>query len=132
MSDAAKPLRPNLNRQIIVPSDNRTYSPLGLRSGIGLRGPRPCNVTGSKPVGSIKVRGLAVRRINTEAAAKYLDCSIRTLEDWRLSWPKAGTTGTSEQGKGPAFFKVGKRVLYDVHELERFYASRTARRLHCA
>lgn len=45
------------------------------------------------------------------AAAEFLHHSPRTLEQWRLT------------GYGPAFYKVGRRVLYAVADLEKFIAA---------
>lgn len=75
---------------------------------------------------STNTRWSGIRRVNSEIAAKYLGVSVRTLEDWRQSWTKERAVGTPEQRKGPAFVKVGKRVLYDVGDLERFLAARQA------
>ena len=43
--------------------------------------------------------------LTTREAAEFLRLSSRTLEGWRVT------------GGGPAFFKVGSRVLYDQGEL---------------
>jgi len=45
------------------------------------------------------------------AAAAYLHHSPRTLEQWRVT------------GYGPAFHKVGSRVLYAIADLEIFIAA---------
>ena len=73
-----------------------------------------------------------VRRVTAMAAAKRLGVSVRTLEDWRQSWRHADEEGKPELRKGPKFFRVGKRVLYDVHDLDAFNAARRARGLHRA
>jgi hypothetical protein len=49
---------------------------------------------------------LAVRYVRTAAAARYLTLDPATLADWR-----------SEPGKGPAYRKVGGRVVYAVVDL---------------
>jgi excisionase family DNA binding protein len=46
--------------------------------------------------------------VTTEEAAKYLRLKKQTLEAWRLS------------GRGPAFLKLGRRVIYQRESLERF------------
>jgi hypothetical protein len=49
------------------------------------------------------------RRLREEAAASYLGgLSPWTLEKWRRT------------GRGPLFLKVGRTVLYDVEDLDRF------------
>jgi Helix-turn-helix domain len=50
-------------------------------------------------------------RINTDAAAVYLDVSKRTLEEWRRA------------GRGPQFIKIGKKIVrYEIAELDKFVA----------
>lgn len=52
----------------------------------------------------------AARRLSEREAAAYLGpLSERTLQDWR-------TKGTG----GPAYIKVGRRVAYDVADLDAF------------
>lgn len=46
-----------------------------------------------------------------DRAAEFLHHSPRTLEQWRLT------------GYGPAFHKVGRRVLYARADLEAFVSS---------
>ena len=48
----------------------------------------------------------------TEEAARYLRLKKQTLEVWRL------------KGTGPAFLKLGRRVLYRREALEQFIAER--------
>jgi predicted site-specific integrase-resolvase len=48
--------------------------------------------------------------ITTEEAARFLRLQKQTLEAWRLT------------GKGPAFLKLGRRVVYRRESLERFMA----------
>jgi len=48
----------------------------------------------------------------TEEAASYLRLQRQTLEAWRL------------RGTGPAFLKLGRRVVYRREALERFMAER--------
>jgi hypothetical protein len=43
--------------------------------------------------------------LDQEAAAAYMTLSPRTLEKFRV------------RGDGPAYFKIGKRVLYKVEDL---------------
>ena len=54
------------------------------------------------------------RRVNTAQAAEYLgpDFSPRTLERWRWA------------GGGPVYIRIGKRVYYDVSDLEAFLKSK--------
>jgi hypothetical protein len=49
------------------------------------------------------------------SAARCCGVSPRTLEKWRVS------------GDGPPFYKVGKKVVYDVDELNAWMASRRRR-----
>jgi hypothetical protein len=53
--------------------------------------------------------------LTTAQAAAYLGISPRTLEDWRLT------------GFGPAFIKMGRRVLYRLHDLGDFIEARLRR-----
>ena len=49
------------------------------------------------------------RRLSEREAAAYLGpVSVRTLQDWRV------------QGVGPTYSKLGKRVAYDVRDLDAF------------
>jgi Helix-turn-helix domain len=48
----------------------------------------------------------------TEEAARFLRLQKQTLEAWRL------------RGTGPAFLKLGRRVVYRREALERFMAER--------
>lgn len=51
----------------------------------------------------------SARRLNEREAAAYLGpVSVRTLQDWRV------------QGVGPTYSKLGKRVAYDVLDLDAF------------
>ncbi len=53
----------------------------------------------------------AKRRLSEREAAAYLGpVSVRTLQDWRV------------RGIGPAYAKLGKRVAYDVSDLDAFVA----------
>jgi hypothetical protein len=50
-------------------------------------------------------------RLSEREAATYLGpISIRTLQDWRV------------RGIGPAYTKLGKRVAYDVVDLDAYVA----------
>ena len=51
------------------------------------------------------------RRLSEREAAGYLGISVRTLQDWR------------QRRTGPAYSKVGRRVVYDVLDLDAFLAS---------
>ena len=46
--------------------------------------------------------------LDCEMAAEYLGLSPITLADWRM------------QSKGPKFAKLGRRVKYDVADLDTF------------
>lgn len=52
------------------------------------------------------------QKLNTEEAAAYLGIKRNTLEVWRC------------KHKGPRYSKIGTRVLYDVNDLEAFFAAR--------
>ena len=47
-------------------------------------------------------------RWNTTRAAQYLDMPTATLTYWRA------------QGTGPTWYKLGRRVMYDRADLDRF------------
>ena len=49
-------------------------------------------------------------RLNTIEAAKYLGVSVSYLKKLRAA------------GGGPKFYKVGKRVIYEAGELDRWLA----------
>lgn len=52
------------------------------------------------------------RRLSEREAAAYLGpVTVRTLQDWRL------------KGVGPAYTKLGRRVAYDVADLDAFIAA---------
>jgi hypothetical protein len=54
----------------------------------------------------------ASRRISEREAASYLGpVRVRTLQAWRM------------QGVGPPYSKLGKRVAYDVADLDAFIAA---------
>jgi len=53
------------------------------------------------------------RLYTTKDAARYLQASHRTMEDWRL------------KGRGPRFSYAGKRVVYRRSELDAYLAART-------
>jgi len=54
----------------------------------------------------------AKRRLSEREAAAYLGpITVRTLQDWRL------------RRVGPAYAKLGKRVAYDVADLDAFLAA---------
>ena len=48
------------------------------------------------------------QRIDTIRAARFVGVSKRTLEKWRY------------EGNGPPFLKLGRRVLYNVGDLEEW------------
>lgn len=49
---------------------------------------------------------------DTIETAKRLNLSVHTLENWRSA------------GKGPPFYKIGARVVYDDAEVDEWLASR--------
>jgi len=53
------------------------------------------------------------QKFNTQEAAAYLGVRPNTLEVWR------------SKNKGPRYYKLGTRVIYDRDDLEAFLASRS-------
>lgn len=51
-------------------------------------------------------------KLNTEEVAAYYGIKKNTLEIWRC------------KHKGPRYYKLGTRVLYDMDDLEEFFAAR--------
>ncbi|WP_243545795.1 helix-turn-helix transcriptional regulator [Pseudodesulfovibrio tunisiensis] len=51
------------------------------------------------------------RLLDTKEAAEVLRVSAGTLEVWRCI------------GRGPRYFKIGRRVLYKQHDLEEYVNS---------
>lgn len=47
-------------------------------------------------------------RVDTKGAAKILGLSAGTLEVWRC------------HGRGPRYKKIGRRVFYDIKDLDMF------------
>lgn len=54
--------------------------------------------------------------LNQMQLARRSNLSPRTLERWRY------------YGEGPAFFKIGRRVVYRIEDVEAFEASRVGKR----
>ncbi|OGR34278.1 MAG: hypothetical protein A2051_11235 [Desulfovibrionales bacterium GWA2_65_9] len=52
------------------------------------------------------------KKLNTHEAAAFLNLSAGTLEVWRCT------------GRGPKYAKLGKRVVYDVADLESYVSDR--------
>ena len=52
-----------------------------------------------------------VERVNEHQAAKFLGLSVQTLRNWRSF------------RKGPAYLKLGRRVVYQVKDLNRYLDS---------
>lgn len=50
------------------------------------------------------------RKLNTKEAAALYNLAPNTLERWRC------------QNRGPKYARIGRRVLYDVKDLEAFFA----------
>lgn len=48
------------------------------------------------------------RKLSNAEAAEYLGVRPSTLNDWRST------------GRGPAYLKIGSRVLYRVRDLDEF------------
>jgi len=59
---------------------------------------------------------LPSRKLNVAEAAHFLGLSVSTLNKFRLS------------DGGPRYLKLGRRVLYDVRDLEQWASSRA--RIH--
>jgi hypothetical protein len=55
---------------------------------------------------------MANQKVDTKAAAKFLGIKPNTLEIWRI------------KKLGPKYSKLGRRVLYDIDDLEEYYASK--------
>lgn len=53
------------------------------------------------------------KRVDTKLAAKILGLSAGTLEVWRC------------HGRGPRYKKIGRRVFYDLVDLESFANAQT-------
>lgn len=51
-------------------------------------------------------------KLSTQEAADYYGVKRNTLEIWRC------------KHKGPRYYKLGSRVLYDIDDLEEFFAAR--------
>lgn len=51
--------------------------------------------------------------VNTEKAAKILGVERNTMEGWRC------------HNRGPKYVKIGRRVLYDLGDLDAFIAACT-------
>lgn len=48
------------------------------------------------------------RRYTEAQAAEFLGVAKRTMQDWRT------------HGRGPAYYKLGKRVVYDATDLQGY------------
>ncbi len=65
-----------------------------------------------RPVDHPAERSPQPRRLSEVEAAEYLGpVQVRTLQDWRV------------RRVGPAYVKLGKRVAYDVADLDAFVAA---------
>jgi hypothetical protein len=51
-------------------------------------------------------------RLDTKEAAKYIPCAKSTLDKLRV------------KGGGPIFIQIGKRVLYETDDLDRWLVGR--------
>ncbi|MBA3929015.1 MAG: DNA-binding protein [Xanthomonas sp.] len=51
------------------------------------------------------------RRVSEREAASYLGIAQRTVQDFRL------------RRVGPPYFKLGKRIVYDLADLDAFLAA---------
>lgn len=56
---------------------------------------------------------MPIKKLNTDEAAEFLGVKPNTLEVWRT------------KKKGPKYSKIGSRVLYDIHDLEDYFSSRS-------
>ena len=56
---------------------------------------------------------MAGKKLSNDEAADFLGVKGNTLEVWRT------------KKKGPKYSKIGSRVLYDISDLEEFFASRS-------
>ncbi|MDL2313635.1 helix-turn-helix domain-containing protein [Desulfovibrio sp. OttesenSCG-928-C14] len=56
---------------------------------------------------------MAGKKLGNDEAADFLGVKPNTLEVWRT------------KKKGPKYSKIGSRVLYDVNDLEEYFASRS-------
>lgn len=67
---------------------------------------------------------------------RYTEAILQPVGPWISTVKAAEHTGLSETvlkrmrgaGEGPNWSKVGERVVYDVHELNRWMASKSVRR----
>ena len=53
------------------------------------------------------------QKLSTQEAAQFLGLQTNTLEVWRC------------QKRGPQYSKVGRRVLYDINDLEAYFNANT-------
>jgi len=56
--------------------------------------------------------GLPIRKLSVQEAARFLGLSVSTLNKMRLN------------GTGPRYLKLGRRVLYDLRDLDAWVAER--------
>lgn len=54
---------------------------------------------------------MAQQKLNTLEASQYLGLQANTLEVWRC------------HKRGPKYSKIGRRVMYDINDLEEFFKS---------
>lgn len=54
---------------------------------------------------------MATQKLNTVEAATFLGVKPNTLEVWRC------------QKRGPKYSKIGRRVLYDIDDLEHYFSA---------
>ncbi len=60
------------------------------------------------------------QKLNTQEAADYLGLQPNTLEIWRC------------RHKGPRYSKLGSRVVYDLSDLDAFFASKSIETMESA
>ena len=53
------------------------------------------------------------QKLNTKEAARFLGVQPNTLDVWRC------------KRRGPKYSKVGRRVLYDIKDLEAYFEANT-------
>ncbi len=56
---------------------------------------------------------MPAKKLNTDEAAEFLGVKPNTLEVWRT------------KKKGPKYSKIGSRVLYDINDLETYFAAQS-------